>query len=117
MHAGAGAAIGGEHAVAEVERERAVAGALQVDAQVAGAGGEVDHRAALGQGEHAHRLAPPAHVEPERHDPVDEVVAGSDRVEHLADGGDLLLALGQGVAIPTALVGRRLHGLLHSESG
>ena len=29
-------------------------------------------------------LAPPAHVQAERHDPVDEVVAGGDRVEHLA---------------------------------
>ena len=44
--------------------------------------------------------APPAHVEAERHDPVDEVVARGDGVEHLAHGGALLVALRQRVAVP-----------------
>ena len=56
--------------------------------------------AAGGQAERAHGPAPPAHVEAERHDPVDEVVARGDGVEHVAHGGALLVALRQRVAVP-----------------
>ena len=89
-----------QHAEAEVDRDRAVPGAGEVDAQVAGAAGQVEHAAAGGRAERAHGPAPPAHVEAERHDPVDEVVARGDGVEHVAHGGALLVALGQRVAVP-----------------
>ena len=76
---------------------------VEVDAQVAGAAGEVDHRAARRQGEQLHGLAPPAHVEAERHDPVDEVVPRGDGVEHLPNGCDLVVALRQRLAVPRSL--------------
>ena len=58
------------------------------------------------QAELADGPPPPAHVEAERHDPVDQVVARRDGVEHLAHRGPLLVALGQRVAIPAR---RRRH--------
>ena len=48
-----------------------------------------------GKLERAHRPPPPPHVEPERHDAIDEVVPRRDGVEHLADRLLLLLALGR----------------------
>ena len=42
----------------------------------------------------------PAHVEPERDDPIEPVVLRGDRVEHVADRSDLLVTLGQLVGVP-----------------
>ena len=62
----------------------------------------------------------PAHVEAERHDPVDEVVARRDGVEHVAHRLPLLVALGQRVAVPAApgpLIGDRLRGRPRAAGG
>ena len=56
-----------------------------------------------GGSEGGHRPPAPADVEAERHDPVDEVVAGSDGVEHRPHGFDLLLALGEVGPLPRAI--------------
>ena len=50
--------------------------------------------------EGAHRSPPPAHVEAERHDAIDQVVPRRDGVEHVADGADLVVALRKRFAIP-----------------
>lgn len=78
-----------------------MAGSLQVDAQVTGARSEVDDGAVLRKSELAHGAAPPACVESEGHDPIDEVVSRGDGVEHVADRSDLLVALREGVAVPS----------------
>ena len=70
--------------------------AAQLAAQVAGARREVEHDRAAGQARASSTVrSPPADVHPERHDPVHEVVARSDGVEHRPHRADLLLALGQ----------------------
>ena len=46
LHTGRAAAVGAQHAEAEVDRDRPVPGAGEVDAQVAGAAGQVEHAAA-----------------------------------------------------------------------
>ena len=46
LHPRRAAAVGAQHAEAEVDRDRAVAGAGEVDAEVAGAAGQVEHAAA-----------------------------------------------------------------------
>ena len=85
----------GEHAERQVDADRPQPGGGQLAAEVAGAAGQVEHGGAAGQAEVAHRAPPPADVHAERHDPVHEVVAGRDGVEHRPHGPHLLLALGQ----------------------
>ena len=94
------AAVCGQHAKAEVDRQWLVAGFGEVDAQIARAAGEVEHAASGRERQQAHCLAAPANVEPKRHDAVDHVVAAGNGVEHLANGNDLVVALGQCVCIP-----------------
>ena len=110
LHARAAAAVGREHAVAEVEGDGPDAALGEIDAQVARAGGEVDDRGARGKGQEAHGLAAPAHVQPKRHDAVHEVVARGDGVEHLADRLHLVVALGQLLGVPAALFDHCLEG-------
>ena len=100
------AVVGAQHPQAEVDRDGTVAGPGEVDAQVARAAGQVEHPAARRQAELPNGAPSPAHVEAERHDPVDQVVARRDGVEHLAHGGPLLVALRQRVAVPAR---RRRH--------
>ena len=73
---------------------------LQVDAQVARAGGEVDDRAVLGKPEHSNGPTPQADVEAEGHDAVDEVVARGDLVEHVLHSSSLFVAVKQALGIP-----------------
>ena len=82
-----------------------MAGSGEVDAQVAGAAGEVEDPAAARQRQLLDGAASPAAVEPERHHPVDEVVAGGDGVEHAAHRLHLLVAGRQHGTVP----GRSLH--------
>ncbi len=100
LHPGRTAAVGGEHPEAEVERQRPVSLAGQVDAKVAGTAGQVDHCARPWQIEQFHRLASPAHVEAEGHDPVDEVVSRRDGIEHLTNSGHLVVTFGQASRCP-----------------
>ncbi len=93
-------AIGGEHPEREVDRDRPMSRLAEVDTQIAGARGEVEHGRSGRQAQVAHGAPPPTHVEPERHDPVDEVVARGDRIEHLANRLLLLVTLRQRVAVP-----------------
>jgi hypothetical protein len=68
-------------------------GCSPVDAQVAGAAGQVEHGATGGQCQTANRGTAPTHIEAECHHPVHEVVARGDGVEHVAHRLHLLLAL------------------------
>ena len=90
------AAVGAQHPEAEVDRDR-----LRWPAAA-----RSTHRSPVplarsstllpaGNASAVDCVAPPAHVEAERHHPVDEVVARGDGVEHLAHGPDLLVALRQ----------------------
>ena len=67
----------------------------QLAAEVAGAAGQVEHDRPRARAAAAHRPPPPADVHAERHDPVDEVVARRDGVEHRPDRLHLVVALGQ----------------------
>ncbi len=91
LHQGGVGAGGGQHPVGEIDADGVVAGGAQLPAQVARAAGQVEHHRSLGQAQLPHRAATPADIETERHDPVDQVVAGRDGVEHRADHPDLLV--------------------------
>lgn len=54
------------------------------------------------ESEGLHGQSPPPDVESERHDAIDEVVAGGDSVEHLLHGNGLLRARRQLFGVPTA---------------
>ena len=72
----------------------------EIDAEVAGARGQVGDDRISGKPEISDGLATPPHVEPKGHHPVDQVVARCDRVEHFAHCDLLGRALGQRLVIP-----------------
>lgn len=100
LHSGHAAPVGREHPEAQIGGERTQTCTNEVDAQVTRSARQIEHRAAGGECEFSNRTAPPPHVEAERHDPVDEVITGGDRVEHLPDCSDLVVAFRQRVAVP-----------------
>ena len=69
---------------------------LELAAEVAGAAGQVGDERARAEAQVADRALAPSDVHAERHDPVHQVVAGGDGVEHGPHGADLLVALGEG---------------------
>ncbi len=87
----------GQHPGREVHAEGLVTGQTQIPAQIAGTAGRVEHPPTGRQLERAHRGVPPAPVESEGHDPVDQVVAGGDGVEHGPHGADLGRPFGKGI--------------------
>ena len=96
-----------------------VAGRGQVAAQVAGPAGQVEDpvRRAAGPAR-ATAVRPPAPVQPEGHDPVDQVVAGGDGVEHGPHGADLVVPLGSSVArLPSRRSARRRPDRLRRSNG
>ena len=86
--------IRGEHAETEVHRQRPNSGSGEIGAQVAGSAGEIEHQTSGREAQEANGLAPPPHVQTERHDAVDHVVPRRNGIEHLPNGGDLGLAFG-----------------------
>src|SRR5262249_11304701 len=73
----------------------------------AGSARDVDHNRSRGQPERGDGLAPPTHVHPERHDPVHEVVAGGDGIEHRPDLPDLVVTPRQRI-LSGSLAGRHV---------
>jgi hypothetical protein len=92
--------VGGEHAVAEIHGDGTEPGLGEIDAEIPGARGEIEHGGPGRKGEIADRPSAPPDVEAEGHDPIDEVVSRRDRVEHLADGALFLGALRERVSVP-----------------
>ncbi len=97
---GSTGAVGAEHAEAEVHGDRADAAGGEIETEVAGTAREVEHGAPGRQREITDRTFPPSHVEPERDDAIQAVVLRRDGVEHPLDRRDLLLALGELLAVP-----------------
>lgn len=73
---------------------------LQIDAQVASATCQVKHKRTGSKIERADCLTAPADVEAKGHYAVYEVIAGSDRIEHLLHCLGLFGTLGQLVGVP-----------------
>src|ERR1035437_3350683 len=73
--------------------------AQQLVAEIPCAAGEVRDRRAPRRSQRGARATPPAHVEPQRDDAVDEVVARRDAVEHRLDDIGLHLRGGQRGAV------------------
>jgi hypothetical protein len=94
LHDGRRCAPGGQHPEGEVDPDREVPGVRQVVAEVARPTGDVEDGGAGREGQGADCLPPPAHVQAEGHDPIDQVVAGRDAVEHRPHRPRLVLALG-----------------------
>lgn len=87
------AAIGRQHAEAEVDGKRRVAGATEIDAQVAGTCCKIDDTRTPREAECAHGPSAPPNVEAKGHDAVHEVVSRRNRVEHRPHGANLLFTL------------------------
>ncbi len=93
---------GCEHAIAQIDADRVLSELLERNAEVAGSRREVqDHRSVL-QPKRLECLLPPANIHSEGHDPIHQIVARGNRVEHLSNGLSLFVAFGQ-------LIGRCLH--------
>ena len=95
LDAGEAPRRGGQHAEAEVDADRDQSALGELGGQVAGAAGQVDHHATRGQPERRDRPPTPPDVHPEGHDPVHQVVAGGDHVEHRPHRAGLVVAGGQ----------------------
>ena len=95
LHERHAAAVGRQHAAAQVGPDDAVAPAEGHLGEVAGAAGQIEEERPGGQGEGGDGGPSPELVEPEGHEAVDQVVAGGDGVEHGADSNRLLLAHGK----------------------
>ena len=95
LQEGGSGVVGVQHAPAQVGPDHPVVPVSGQPGQITGAAGHIEQERSLGQGERGDGLAPPRLVEPEGHQPVDQVVTGRDGVEHGADAGRLLLALGK----------------------
>ena len=83
-----------EHARGEVHPDWAKETAVELTAEVPRAASDVEDHRTNRQLESINAAVPPTPVHPERHDPVDQLVAAGDGVEHLADGLDLFGAGG-----------------------
>ena len=87
---------GGQHPEGQVGPDRpAVPCMVELPAEIAGAAGEVEHRRAGRQAEAVGPCAGATDVHAEGHDPVHEVVAGRDGVEHRPHRRHLVVTLGQ----------------------
>ena len=85
-----------QHLPREIQRHN-VAGVLPRELrEIARAAREVEDVVVIGDGEALDQAAPPALVHAARHQAVHAVVAGRDAVEHVADGGGLLVRRGEG---------------------
>ena len=68
---------------------------LQLVAEIASPAGQIDHEFPGLQTERRHSAAAPASVQPKRQQPVEQVVARRNLVEHRFDGLGLVLGLRQ----------------------
>ena len=93
-----------QHPVRQVDRNRRQPCVSKIDAHVARSTRQVEHDAVLWQTECLEGNLPPAHVEPERHDAVDEVVARGNLVEHVLHCSALCVSLQEALGVPRGAV-------------